>query len=87
MTLTTFMTWIVVAVGTGLAAGIVVRNGSHGTKADVLLAVAGSGLASAVAAGIDLFPQSGLAVAAVVALVGAGAAIAVQRKFFYAPLG
>ena len=87
MTLTTFMTWIVVAAVTGWAAGIVVKNGGHGTKVDILLAVAGSGLASGVAAGIDLFPQSGLASSAMVALVGAVAAIAAQRKFFCAPLG
>ena len=63
MTFTTFMTWIVVAVVTGLAASILVRDGSHGTMADVRLAVAGGGLASA------------------------GAAFALQRKFFYPSLG
>ena len=87
MTLTTFVTWIVVAVLTGWAAGIVMKDGGHGIMADVLLAVAGSGLASGIAAGIDLFPQAGLAASAVVALVGAGAVIAVQRKFFHARLG
>jgi uncharacterized membrane protein YeaQ/YmgE (transglycosylase-associated protein family) len=87
MTLTTFVTWIVTAVVTGWAAGIVVKNGGHGTKADIVLAVAGSGLASALAAGIDLFPNSGLAASAVVAFVGALAIIAVQRTFFYVPLG
>jgi uncharacterized membrane protein YeaQ/YmgE (transglycosylase-associated protein family) len=86
MTLTTFVTWIVVAVVIGWAAAVLARDGGHGIKADVLLAVAGSGVASVGAAGIDLFPQSGLAASAVVAVVGAVAAIAVQRKFFDAPL-
>ena len=62
MPFTTFMTWIVVAVVTGWAAGIVVKNGGHGTKADVLLAAGGS-------------------------LASAGAAFALQRKFFYPSLG
>ena len=87
MTLAMFVTWIVVAGVTGWAAGSVMKYGGHGMKADVLLALSGSGLACAVAAGIDLFPQSGLVATAVVAFAGAGVVIAAQRKFFYAPLG
>jgi uncharacterized membrane protein YeaQ/YmgE (transglycosylase-associated protein family) len=85
MTLTTFVTWIAVAVVTGWAAGLVGKAGGHGTKADILLAVAGSGLASSIAAGIDLFPHADLAASAVIAFVGAVAAVAAQRRFFYAP--
>ena len=44
-------------------------------------------MSSGVAAGIDLVPHPGLAASAVVALVGAVASIAVQRKLLSAPLG
>lgn len=80
-----FVTWIAVALATaGVAAGVM-KYGGHGIKADVLLALAGSGLASVATAALDLFPQSGLAATAVVAFAGAGVAIAVQRRFFHAP--
>ena len=84
MTLSVFVTWIVVAVITGSAASLVAKNGGPGATADVLLAVAGSGLASGVAAGFDLFPDSGVAapMAIAIAFVGAVAGIAAQRVFF-----
>jgi uncharacterized membrane protein YeaQ/YmgE (transglycosylase-associated protein family) len=87
MTLATFVMWLVIAVVTGWAGGGVMKSGGHGMKADILLALTGSGLAAGVAAAIDLFPESGLAATAVVAFAGAGAALAVQRKWFCAPLG
>jgi uncharacterized membrane protein YeaQ/YmgE (transglycosylase-associated protein family) len=86
MTLTTFVAWIVIAVVTGWTAGSV-KSGGHGTKADILLAVAGGGLASGGAAGFDLFPEFGLAATVVIAFIGAVAAIAAQRKFFEPRLG
>ncbi len=57
MTLTTFVTWIAIAEVTGSAAGIV-KSGGHGTKADILLAVAGSGRASGGGAGSICSPNS-----------------------------
>jgi hypothetical protein len=86
MTLATFVTWLVVAVVTGGVASAAVKYGGHGIIADVFLALTGGGVAFAIAAGIGLFP--GLAATALVALSGAGLAIAVQRKFFHAaPFG
>ena len=82
MTLATFVTWFVVAVVTGWAASAAVKYGGHGMIADVFLALTGGGVAFAIAAGIGLFPD--LAATALVALSGAGLAIAIQRKFFHA---
>jgi uncharacterized membrane protein YeaQ/YmgE (transglycosylase-associated protein family) len=80
MTFAMFLTWIVVAVVTGFAASAVIKNGGPGVKADILLALAGSGLTCGVAALVGLFPQSSLAAPALVAFAGAGVAIAVQRR-------
>ena len=91
MTFTAFLTWIAVAVVTGWAASIVLKNGGHGIVADVLLALAGSGLVSVVVvgvvAGFDGVSGFDLAASGAVALVGAVAAIATQRTFFGASVG
>lgn len=87
MTLLTFVTWIVVAVVTAWGAAGVMKYGGHGLKADILLGLTGSGSACGIAWSIDMFPDPGIAATAVVAFAGAGAVIAFQRRFFYAPLG
>lgn len=87
MTFLAFATWIVVAVGTAWGAAAVMKYGGHGLTADVLLGLIGSGSACGIVWGIDMFPELGMAATALVAFAGAGAAIALQRKFFYAPTG
>jgi uncharacterized membrane protein YeaQ/YmgE (transglycosylase-associated protein family) len=85
VTLAMFAAWLVMAAITGWVAAVATKSGSHGMKADIILALIGSGTACGVAGTIDLFPNSGVAATAVVSIVGAGVALAVQRKFFDAP--
>ena len=85
MTLEGFAAWLVMATITGWVAAIAAKTGSHGMKADIILALIGSGIVCGVAGTIDLFPSSGVAATAVVSIVGAGVALVVQRKFFDAP--
>ena len=82
MTFATFATWIVVGVVVAWAAGAVMKHGRRGGTADVLLALAASGSASLAAWALGVFPEPGIVTTAVVAGVGAGTAIAVQRRFF-----
>ena len=87
MTLLAFATWIVVALVTAWGASAVMKYGGHGLKADMLLGLTGAGAACGIAFGLDVFPEPGIAATAVVACVGAGVAIAIQRRFFYVPPG
>ncbi len=87
MTLLTFATWIVVALGTAWGASAVMKYGGHGLKADILLGLTGGGSACVIAWSLDMFPEPGIAATAVVACAGAGVVIALQRRFFYAPPG
>jgi len=85
MTFLTFATWIVVALMTAWAASAVMKYGGHGLKADVLLGLTGGGAACGIAFSLGVFPQPGIAATAVVACVGAGVVIALQRRSFQAP--
>jgi uncharacterized membrane protein YeaQ/YmgE (transglycosylase-associated protein family) len=87
MTPLTFATWIVVVLVTAWGANAVMKYGGHGLTADVLLGLAGGGSACGIAFGLGMFPQPGIAATAVVACVGAGVLIALQRRFLYVPLG
>ena len=87
MTLLAFVTWVVVAIPTAWGAGMVMKYGGHGLKADVLLGLMGAGTACAIAWSVDMFPEPGIATTAILAFAGAGAVIALQRKFFYVPPG
>jgi uncharacterized membrane protein YeaQ/YmgE (transglycosylase-associated protein family) len=82
----TFATWIVVALLTAWGAGVVMKDGGHGLKADIPLGLAGSGGAWVLASTLDMFPEPGMIATAVVAFAGAAGVIAVQRRFFHAPL-
>ena len=82
MTLLTFVTWNVVALGTACGAGAVLKYGGHGLKADVLLAIVGSGSVCGIAWSLDILPDPGVAATAIAAFAGAGALIALQRRFF-----
>lgn len=82
MTFATFATWIVVGVVVAWGAGA-----GRGRTADVFLGLAGSGVAYLVAWSLGMFPEPGVVATAIVACAGAGTAIALQRKFFYVPLG
>ena len=87
MTLLTFATSIVVAVLTAWGAGAVMKYGGNGLKADVLLGLAGSGTACVLAWILDVFSEPGMISTAIIAFAGAGGVIALQRRFFYVPLG
>jgi uncharacterized membrane protein YeaQ/YmgE (transglycosylase-associated protein family) len=82
----TFVTWIVVAVVTAWSAGRVVKHGGYGLKSDILLGLMGSGAACGIVSGIDMSGELGLAATVLLAIAGACAMIALQRRFFAAPL-
>jgi uncharacterized membrane protein YeaQ/YmgE (transglycosylase-associated protein family) len=62
------------------------KYGDHGLKTDILLGLTGSAAASVIVWILDMFLEPGIAATAVVAIAGAGAVIALQRRFFAAPL-
>ena len=85
MTFATFATWIVVGVVVAWGASVVMKYGGRGRSSDVFLGFAGSGAAYLGAWG--MFPEPGVVATAIVSGTGAALAIAIQRKFFYVPLG
>jgi len=80
MTFAIFVTWVLMGVLVGLAAGMVVKQGGLGLKNDIFLGVAGSIGMSWLLRGIGLVSGSSMVAAAFVALLGATLAIAVQRR-------
>ena len=79
-----FLTFVAVGVGFGWLAGVLVRNGRYGLVPDVMLGLAGSGAATA-ASWFSGVASVGVPAAAVVAAIGAAAAITCQRQFWPAP--
>jgi uncharacterized membrane protein YeaQ/YmgE (transglycosylase-associated protein family) len=85
MTLAMFLTWLLVAIVTGGVASIAVKRPGHGITADVLLTLVGSGLLCSALAATGVFGEASATSIGVIAFVGAGAAIAVQRTLTAAP--
>jgi len=79
-----FVTWVLVGGLVGVLAGLVMKGGGYGLKKDITLALAGSiGLCWIVRA-VGVFPSAGMVAMALVAAVGASAAIVAQRKLMAA---
>jgi uncharacterized membrane protein YeaQ/YmgE (transglycosylase-associated protein family) len=88
MTFTIFVMWVLMGVLAGVLAGLIREQGGYGLKRDITLGLVGSIGLSWLARAVGLVSGSGLFVAAVVALIGAGIAIAGQRRIRpSAPLG
>jgi uncharacterized membrane protein YeaQ/YmgE (transglycosylase-associated protein family) len=82
MTLEMLTTWIIVGLVTGWLVGSLMKAGGHGRVWDLLLALAGSGAASTIAA--TLVPDAGGARLATIVAAFGGAALLmiVQRKIW-----
>ena len=81
MTLEMFVTWMAVGIATGWVGGIVMKDGGHGRFWDVLLGLAGSGVATTIA--MTLAPEPGMGAVAMLAVAFGGAALVIgaQRAF------
>ena len=81
MSFAMFVTWVLVGVSAGLLAGLVMKRGGYGLRADIILGLVGSIGANWILRGFGIFPGAGIAAGAVVALLGAAIPIVAQRKF------
>jgi uncharacterized membrane protein YeaQ/YmgE (transglycosylase-associated protein family) len=82
MTLEMFVTWIVVGLLTGGSFSFVMKNGGYGRILDVILGLAGSGVASTVVSALGVPSEAGRGAMAMAAFVGAAAIIVLQRKIW-----
>src|SRR5437870_2458862 len=82
MSFTMFMTWILVGVLAGLLADQIRKPGGYGLKADITLGLVGSIGGSWFLRAVGIFTGSGIAAAAVFALMGASVLIVGQRKLW-----
>jgi len=80
MTVGTFAIWVLMGLLAGLLGGVVIKQGGHSLKRDVILGLVGSIGLSWLLRGTGLISGSGWLVAAVVAFGGAAIAIVAQRK-------
>jgi uncharacterized membrane protein YeaQ/YmgE (transglycosylase-associated protein family) len=82
MSLLMFALWVLSGLLAGLLAGIVTRHGGHGLRWDLILGLAGSIVVSAIFRALGIAPDAGMVAMVIVALVGAGGAIVVQRAMW-----
>jgi uncharacterized membrane protein YeaQ/YmgE (transglycosylase-associated protein family) len=80
MTLSMFVTWVLLGVLAGVLAGLVVKRGGYGLRNDIILGVVGSIVLCWIFRAVGMFPNAGIIVMAFVAFIGATIAIAAQRK-------
>lgn len=80
MTLGIFATWILVGLLAGGLAGLVVARRGSGRRWDITLALLGSVGLSWMVRAMGIVSSSSIGLAAVIALVGAAAALVAQRK-------
>lgn len=84
MTLELFGMWVVVGLIAGYLAGYVMKDGGYGLIGDIVLGVIGSLAGSMLFQAVGVSPGAGLAVAAVVAFIGAAIVIGGQRMLWTA---
>jgi uncharacterized membrane protein YeaQ/YmgE (transglycosylase-associated protein family) len=80
MTLSMFMSWVLMGVLAGGLADTVMKRGGYGLRCDMLLGLAGSVVASGIFLALTVSPQSGVLTMAAVAFIGAAVPIVAQRK-------
>ena len=81
--MTTFVMWVLVGLIAGWLVGLVMKGGGYGLTGDMVLGLVGSIVGSWIF-GVLIAPGAGMFVTVVVAFIGAAAAIAAQRQFWYA---
>ncbi len=75
-----FVTWVLVGALVGVLAGLVMKGGGYGLQKDLMLAITGSIVACWIFRAVGVFPGAGMVAMALVAAVGACAAVVAQRK-------
>jgi uncharacterized membrane protein YeaQ/YmgE (transglycosylase-associated protein family) len=78
MSFVMFLTWVLVGLLAGVAAGLVMKRGGHGLKTDIVLGLAGSIGASWIVRGL-VYSGAGMLVSLAVACIGAAIPIVLQR--------
>jgi uncharacterized membrane protein YeaQ/YmgE (transglycosylase-associated protein family) len=79
MSFSMFVTWVLLGALAGVLAGLLMKRGGHGLKADIILGLIGSIGLSWLIRAIGMFPNAGIVAMAFVAFVGAAIAIVAQR--------
>ena len=82
MTLEMFLMWVVVGSIVGYLAGYVMREGGYGPVGDISLGAIGSLVGSGLFLFLGLWPDAGLLVSVLVAIIGATALIFAQHQFW-----
>ena len=80
-----FVTFVVVGVGVGWLAGVLMREGGSGLIWDLILGITGSGVTNVIGWGAGLSDGAGTSTMVLVGTIGATLAIVAQRKFWPAP--
>lgn len=85
MTPGAFLTVFIAGLVTAWLAAFFMKDGGHGFVWDIVLALVGSALAYWIVQGTGLARDRGMFATILVALVGAGSLIGVQRKVWHRP--
>jgi uncharacterized membrane protein YeaQ/YmgE (transglycosylase-associated protein family) len=82
MSLVMFVVWVLVGLLTGGVAGVVMKDGGYGRRADIVLGLVGSLVGSAIFWAMWSSPDTGMVAVAIAAFGGAAALIVGQRKIW-----